>query len=150
VNDTPENIAKNLILKTCEIEEVHTRTLPDELVIGKVASFAKHPEADKLNVCQVNCGDKGNFEIVCGGENMAEGIYVPVALPNCYLPAIDIKIEPRKLKGIVSNGMICSKEELGIDEDKELHNIWNLADDFDDVSDADLGLTMKEKYSRME
>jgi len=65
VHDTPQNIAKNLILKTCEIEEVHMRILPDELVIGKVTSFSKHPEADKLNVCQVNCGDKGIFEIVC-------------------------------------------------------------------------------------
>jgi len=58
VNDTPENIARNLILKTCEIEEVHTRVLPEALVIGKVKEFKKHPEADKLNVCQVDCGAK--------------------------------------------------------------------------------------------
>ena len=58
IKDTPENIAKNLILKTCEIEETHERILPDEVVIGKVISFKKHPEADKLNVCQVDCGKK--------------------------------------------------------------------------------------------
>ncbi|MBU0627509.1 hypothetical protein KKG31_05720 [Patescibacteria group bacterium] len=58
VDDTPENIAQNLILKTCEIEEVHKRELPGELVIGKVTSFTKHPDADKLNVCQVDCGKK--------------------------------------------------------------------------------------------
>lgn len=112
INDTPEHIAQNLILKTCEIEEIHTRILPDDVVIGKVKSFAKHPEADKLNVCQVDCGTKGMYEIICGGANMANDIYVPVALPNCFLPAINITIEPRKLRGILSNGMICSKEEL--------------------------------------
>lgn len=150
LNDTPENIAKNLILKTCEIEEIHTRILPDDVVIGKVKSFAKHPEADKLNVCQIDCGTRGLYEIICGGANMANDIYVPVALPNCFLPAINIKIEPRKLRWIMSNGMICSKEELWIQEDIEKHFIRSLSEDLDDVWDNDLGLPLKEKFPRLE
>jgi len=65
VDTTPEELAQNLILKTCEIEEVNTRLIPKTIVIGKIESLAKHPDADKLNVCQVNCGDKGNFQIIC-------------------------------------------------------------------------------------
>ncbi len=150
INDTPENIAKNLILKTCEIEEIHTRILPDDVVIGKVLSFSKHPEADKLNVCQVDCGKRWTYEIVCGGENIAQNIYIPVALPHCFLPAINITIEPRKLRGIDSNGMICSKEELGINEDQDTHNIWNLTEDLEDISDQDLWISLKEKFPRLE
>lgn len=150
VNDTPENIAKNLILKTCEIEEVHVRVLPDDLVIGKIKEFKKHPEADKLNICQVDCGKKWMFEIICGGENVAENMYVPVALPNCFLPAINMKIEPRKMRGILSNGMICSKEEIGVKEDLDKHRIRSLVEDFDDIGDEDLGISLKQKYPRME
>ena len=65
VQASAEDIAQNLILKTCEIEEVKTRLIPKTIVIGKIESFVKHPDADKLNVCQVNCGDKGNFQIIC-------------------------------------------------------------------------------------
>jgi len=50
----------------------------------------------------------------------------------------------------MSNGMICSKEELGIKEDLDLHNIWNLTEDFDDVSDEDIGTPFKAKYPRLE
>ena len=57
---------------------------------------------------------------------MAEGQYVPVSLPGCYLPAIDLKIEPRKLRGLDSVGMICSKRELNIDEDNGNHWIRDL------------------------
>jgi len=55
INDTPENIAKNLILKTCEIEEITYRTIAESIVIGYVKSCEKHPDADKLSVCQVDC-----------------------------------------------------------------------------------------------
>jgi tRNA-binding EMAP/Myf-like protein len=65
-------------------------------------------------------------------------LYVPVALPGTHLPKIGITIEPRKMRGLDSNGMICSKEELRINEDIEKHNIRDLKEDFDDISDKDI------------
>jgi phenylalanyl-tRNA synthetase beta chain len=58
VNDYPENIADKLILKTCEIEEIQKRLISESIVIGYVTKCYKHPDADKLSVCEVNCGDK--------------------------------------------------------------------------------------------
>jgi len=150
INDTPENIAKNLILKTCEIEEIHGRNIADSIVIGYITSCEKHPDADKLSVCQVNCGKKGEYQIICWGSNVAAGLYVPVALPGTVFEKAGITIEPRKMRGLESNGMICSKEELGIMEDMEKHSIRDLKEDLDDISDTDLGIPLKEKYSRLE
>ena len=81
---------------------------------------------------------------------MIEGAFVPTALPGCHLPVIDLTIEPRKLRGEDSNGMICSKGELGINEDEEHHWIWLLGEDFDDLTDADCGVALKQKYPRLE
>ncbi len=150
VNDTPENIAKNLILKTCEIEEINERKISESIIIGYVKSCEKHPDADKLSVCQVNCGSKGEYQIICGGANIAAWLYVPVALPWTYFEKAGITIEPRKMRGIESNGMICSKEELGINEDIEKHSIRDLKEDLDDISDKDLWTPMKEKFPRLE
>lgn len=82
INDTPQNIAKNFILKTCEIEEIYERKISESIVIGYVTTCEKHPDADKLSVCQVDCGAKGTYQICCGGLNVAAGLYVPVALPG--------------------------------------------------------------------
>lgn len=150
VQDTAENIARHLTLKTCEIEEIITRNLPKEVVIGKVLSVKQHENADKLTVCQLDCGKAGKYQICTGGENIVEGVYVPVAIPGCYLPAIDLKIEPRKMRGEDSNGMICSKGELGIMEDEDKHWIWIMNEDLYDLSDADIGLPVSEKYPWMD
>jgi phenylalanyl-tRNA synthetase beta chain len=163
INDTPDAIAQNLTLKTCEVEEVIHIQIPRDVVIGKVTAIHKHPQADKLIVCQVDCGDKGKFQICTGGENVVADSYVPVAIPWCYLPIIDLSIEPRKLRGEDSNGMICSKGELGINEDEEHHWIWILqygdsvsawqraqTADFDDITDADCGRAIADKYPWLE
>lgn len=74
---------------------------------------------------------------------------MPVALPGTYFAKADMTIEKRKMRGIESNGMICSKEELDILEDMDLHSIWDLKEDFDDISDADLGTPLGHKYPRL-
>ncbi len=150
IQDSPENIARNLILKTCEIEEIEERHIPETIVIGKVVQCGKHPDADKLSVCQVDCGKKGAFQILCGGSNVTAGIFVPVALTWTHFPKAGITIEPRKMRGLDSNGMICSKEELGINEDNDLHSIWSLAEDLEDISDKDLGTPLAKKFPRLE
>lgn len=149
VQDTAENIARHLTLKTCEIEEIIERNLPREIVIGKVLEVKQHSNADKLKVCQIDCGKAGKFQICTGGENIVDNVYVPVAIPGCYLPAIDLKIEPRQMRGEDSNGMICSKGEVGINEDEEMHWIWILDEDLSDLSDADIGTPLGEKYPWM-
>jgi phenylalanyl-tRNA synthetase beta chain len=151
LKDNLENLVKNMTMKIFEVEdEIVNNILPDLLVIGYVTAVTQHPNADKLKVCQIDCGTHGNFQICTWGENVAEWRYVPVALPGCYLPAIDLKIEPRPMRGEESNGMICSKGELGINEDEDQHWIWLLDEDLHDLSADDKGKTMKDKYPWME
>ncbi|MDP2670744.1 MAG: hypothetical protein Q8O99_07810 [bacterium] len=109
-----KTLADTLTLKTCEVEDIHQRVIPKEVVIGKVLEVKKHPNADKLMICQLDCGTQGYYQICTAAENICEQIYVPVALPGCFLPAINLQIEPREMRGEESKGMICSKQELGI------------------------------------
>ncbi len=146
IDDSPANIAQNLIVKSCEIEEIIQRNISDSIVIWYIKSFRKHPDADKLNVCMVDCGDKWEYQIICGWENVAEGIFVPVALPGTVFEKVGMIIEKRMMRWVESNGMICSKEELDINEDVDLHNIWALNDDFDDIEKSDLWLPLNQKY----
>ena len=83
-----------------------------EVVVGEVVSMAAHPDAQKLNVCQVNVG-RDFLQIVCGAKNVCAGIKVPVALVGAVL-SHDLHIQKTQLRGVDSNGMICSKSELGI------------------------------------
>ncbi len=89
-----------------------------KVVVGEVLSVEKHPDADKLNVCQVNVGEKEPLNIVCGAANVCEGLHVPVALVGAVLPG-NFKIKKSKLRGVPSHGMLCSTAELGITETAE-------------------------------
>ena len=112
--DVPvETLAEKITRSGIEIEEIidYTKDIKN-LVVGYVESIEKHPDADKLNVCQVNVGDEVK-QIVCGAPNVAAGQTVIVCLPGGRLPG-GIKIKKAKLRGVESNGMICSLGELGI------------------------------------
>lgn len=89
-----------------------------KVVVGEVISIEKHPDADKLNVCQVNVGEDEPLQIVCGAKNVREGMRVPAALVGAKLPG-DFKIKKSKLRGVPSHGMLCSTAELGITETAE-------------------------------
>ena len=84
------------------------------VVVGKVEAIEKHPDADKLVVTQINIGKEENIQIVTGATNLYVGAYVPVALNGATL-ANGVKIKKGKLRGVESNGMMCSVEELGYD-----------------------------------
>jgi phenylalanyl-tRNA synthetase beta chain len=84
-----------------------------KVVVGKILKIEKHPDADKLVVTQVNVGEEEPIQIVTGANNISEGDYVPIALVGSTLPD-DIKIKKGKLRGVPSNGMMCSVEELGL------------------------------------
>lgn len=85
----------------------------DKIVVGKIEKIEKHPDADKLVICSVNVGDEV-LQIVTGAPNVFEGAIVPVALHGSTV-AGGVKIKKGKLRGVESNGMLCSLEELGFD-----------------------------------
>jgi phenylalanyl-tRNA synthetase beta chain len=93
-----------------------------KIVVGQVLEVAKHPNADKLNVCQVNAGTGETLTIVCGAPNVAPGIKVPVALVGAALPPAEaggapFAIKLSTLRGVESQGMLCSARELKLSED---------------------------------
>ncbi|RMG34083.1 MAG: phenylalanine--tRNA ligase subunit beta, partial [Gammaproteobacteria bacterium] len=88
------------------------------VVVGEVLGCEKHPDADKLNVCQVDVGEGEPLQIVCGARNVAAGQKVPVATIGARLPG-DFRIKKTKLRGVLSQGMICSAAELGLAESSE-------------------------------
>ena len=112
----PEELAETLTIAGFEVEEIFDlRRLADGVVVGKVLDVQPHPNADKLRVCQVDVGDtNGLLNIVCGAANVRADAYVPVATAGTYLPTIDVKIRASKLRGVRSEGMICSLAELGL------------------------------------
>ncbi len=85
------------------------------VVVGAVVAKARHPNADKLSLCQVDVGSGENLQIICGAPNVAAGQRVPVALVGARLPG-DFRIKRAKLRGVESVGMICSAAELGLAE----------------------------------
>ncbi len=97
-----------------EVAEHRKLVAPDNVVVGKVVSCQKHPDADKLNLCQVDVGEE-RLQIVCGAKNVKEAQYVAVAKVGATLPG-DFKIKPAKLRGVESLGMICSSNELGFEK----------------------------------
>ena len=115
---TPEELAETLTLAGFEVEDIEDRrSFADGVVVGKVLDVQPHPNADKLRVCQVDIGAAdGVLNIVCGAANVRPDVYVPVATVGTYLPVIDVKIRASKLRGVRSEGMICSLAEVGLEK----------------------------------
>ena len=89
-----------------------------DFTVGHVASAEKHPDADRLNVCQVETGH-GRTQIICGAPNARAGITVVVASPGTYVPGIDTTIGVGKIRGVESHGMMCSAREMELGEDHD-------------------------------
>ncbi|RPJ47665.1 MAG: phenylalanine--tRNA ligase subunit beta [Betaproteobacteria bacterium] len=117
-----------------EVEAVEPAAPPfDRVVVAEILSVAKHPEADRLQVCQVNAGT-APLTIVCGAPNARAGMRVPAALPGARLPGIEIKLA--KVRGVESHGMLCSARELGLSDAAE--GLLELA------PDATIGLNVRD------
>lgn len=111
---TPEILASKLMLTTTEIEGIEKRgEVLDKLIVGFVKSREKHPNADRLSVTKVDIGNGKILNIVCGAPNVAAGQKVVVALPGVTLPS-GLTLERREVRGIMSEGMICSEDEMGL------------------------------------
>ncbi len=117
--DSHEELAARLTSAGLEIEEV-IEMGPDlsEIVVGHVVKREQHPDADKLSVCEVDVGQDENLTIVCGAPNVDSGQRVPVAMHGTTLPG-GLKIKRSKLRGVKSNGMICSRRELELGDEHD-------------------------------
>jgi phenylalanyl-tRNA synthetase beta chain len=121
--DVPvRELADRLVISTCEVPGIETVGAPDTdgnlglFRVGRVLEAAPHPNADRLQLCQVDVGGDGPRQIVCGAWNFGTGATVAVALPGAVLPGGQ-KLERAKLRGEVSDGMILSERELDLGED---------------------------------
>lgn len=114
VNQNVQDLAEKITRTGIEVDDIidFTKDIKN-LVVGYVVSKASHPDADKLNICQVDIGEEEPVQIVCGAPNVDEGQYVIVAKVGGRLPG-GIKIKRAKLRGERSEGMICSLQEIGI------------------------------------
>ena len=95
-----------------EVDSLNEITIPQKVVVGKILSCEKHPDADKLNVCQIDVGS-GIRQIVCGAANVVNAEYVAVATIGAVLPG-NFEIKHAKLRGVESEGMVCASSELGL------------------------------------
>ena len=107
-----EDLCKTFNAIGLEVDRVESYRVPEKIVIGHVVECEQHPDADKLSLCQVDIGTSVR-QIVCGAANVRQGLYVAVATVGAEMPG-GLKIKPVKLRGVDSEGMICSSTELGL------------------------------------
>jgi phenylalanyl-tRNA synthetase beta chain len=113
----PEEIASKLTMAGLEVDAIENLyAYLQDIVVAKVLEVKKHPDADKLSCCVVDTGNSTPAHIVCGAPNVRPGMYSACALPGVILPG-DVKIKKSKLRGQVSEGMLCSGAELRLDTD---------------------------------
>ena len=107
-------LAHAVTMAGLEVEALAPAAPPfNNVVVAEILSAEKHPDADRLRVCQVDVGEAAPVTIVCGAPNAAAGLKVPCARPGATLPGIEIKVA--KVRGVESFGMLCSTRELGLE-----------------------------------
>lgn len=128
---TPRELADRLTLRGMEVSSIEiTGAEWTEVVVGRLLDVQRHPNADTLWLTRVQTGSDGDpLEIVCGAQNLAVGQLVPVALPGAVLPG-DRRIERSKIRGVVSNGMLCSARELDLGADADGIQILGTGDEY--------------------
>ena len=114
-----DTLVQKLTLSGTEVEAIHRTGFDrDQIITARILSFTKHPNADRLSVCQVDDGSGQPRQIVCGAKNFKEGDVVPLALPGAVMPG-GFTIKDSKLRGERSSGMMCSARELELPGDDE-------------------------------
>src|SRR2546428_8681512 len=113
----PEEIADLLTRARAEHENIQVRGAKiHKMIVSQITASARHPNADRLTVCEVDDGSGTKRQIVCGATNYKVGDKVPLALPGAKLPN-GSEIRKSKLRGVESEGMLCSPIELGLGSD---------------------------------
>lgn len=135
-NEPAKDIGVRFTLGTAEVEEViESGEYLKKIKIAEIVSIEKHPEADKLNLVTFNFGGKENARVVCGASNVRVGLKTHYAPIGTTLP-VGFTLEPKKIRGILSEGMLCSEEELGLSDSSE--GICDLP------ADSKIGMTLGE------
>ncbi len=133
---TTEQLAHQLTMLGLEVDAVDIEGEGiGDVVVAEVVECGRHPDADKLSVCKVSDGSGELIDIVCGAPNVREGLKTPLAKPGVRLPN-GLKLRKAKIRGVVSNGMLCSAVELGLGDESD--GILELPDD------ALIGQTLEE------
>lgn len=123
IDISPKELGDRLTLSGSKVEEIISKDEEiQNVVTGKILKIEPHPDAEKLVICQVEVNNGEVIQIVTGADNMKEGDIVPTALHGSSLPN-GVKIKKGKLRGVMSNGMMCSKEELGIPDEENIHGL---------------------------
>lgn len=123
VSATAQEIARRLSVSALEVERILEQGVPEEggnlerFLVGRVLDVSRHPNADRLRVCQVDVGEGDARQIVCGAWNFEAGATVAVALPGALLPTLEGPLEERELRGQISRGMILAEDEVGLGPD---------------------------------
>ena len=123
-----KSLAHTYSTHTAEIDGIEKHTIP-KVVVGKVLSVEKHPESKKLSIVRVHLGEHGEETILTGAPNIAEATYVPVAIVGAVLGG-DFVIGERMMAGMMSRGMICGADEIGMSTEEStgimiLEEIWD-------------------------
>ncbi len=137
----PAQLAKQLTLAGLEVESITPVAPPfSGVVVGEVVASARHPDAEKLSLCEVTTDRTNRLQIVCGAKNVRAGLKVAVATVGASLPN-DVIIKRAKLRGVESNGMLCSARELGLGDEHdgimELPSALKLGEDLRTALDLD-------------
>src|SRR6266850_257145 len=115
--NNPEEVADLLTRAGVETENIETRGAKiDKVIVSQIIASSRHPNADRLSVCEVDDGSGTKRQVVCGASNYKVGDKVPLALPGVKLPN-GTEIRKSKLRGVESEGMLCSAIELGLGQD---------------------------------
>jgi len=132
---TTQELAHQVTMAGLEVEAIEPVAGSfSGVVIARIVSADKHPDADKLRVCQVDTGSE-TVQIVCGAPNARAGLMAPLAMVGAVLPG-DFKIKAAKLRGVESQGMLCAEQELGLSQDSD--GLMELA------ADAPLGTDLRD------
>ncbi len=137
-----DTLVSQLTMLGLEVDGVESISYPfSNVIVAQIDSIAKHPDADKLKVCQVNTGS-GICQIVCGAPNVYEGMHVPLALPGAVLgeEGNSFKIKKSKLRGVASEGMLCGAGELGFAD--KVDGLWDFGESLE--SRQQLGMVLED------
>ena len=138
---TPLEIADTLTNIGLELEGLTDYSSYAQFVVATIVDFKKHPNADRLNICTVDNGEK-TFQVICGAPNVKKGLKGIFATDGMYIPGTDITLKKGKIRGEVSEGMLLSERELKLSDDHE--GIIEIKEDLPNGTDAVTALDLKD------